>query len=303
MNDKTKQALELAMGALEEISSQYMSLPKNGCMALAAIKEALAEQPAQLDPSVGTQVSKVWWDGNKLMAQPIPLEKLYKEPEQPAQHQEAVTVLPDGSAFAVMSYPLPKDHWLYADRQYNDGADEPVELGRPILTHEMRDAVVSAVRYAIRGATNCGKEVDFDPDALVQNAVYALCGPFTSPKPAQQQEPVLWQILNGVCHAGVRSTENLAKEAAAGMQKTHDLGGSLAAFHVRPLYTSPPANANAGKPWRELTKPEKKAVLQKTAESIESGNIIMTHWPLVANAIEAAVIEKNAPNGITGEQK
>ena len=100
---------------------------------------------------------------------------------QPAQQQEPVTVLPDGSAFAVMSYPLPKEHWLYADRQYNDGEYEPVELGKPILTHELRDAVVSAVRYAIRGATNCGKEVDFDPDALVQNAVYALCGPFTSP--------------------------------------------------------------------------------------------------------------------------
>ena len=101
--------------------------------------------------------------------------------EQLARQQEPVTVLPDGSAFAVMSYPLPKDHWLYADRQYNDGEYEPVELGKPVLTHELRDAVVSAVRYAIRGATNCGKEVDFDPDALVQNAVYALCGPFTSP--------------------------------------------------------------------------------------------------------------------------
>ena len=103
--------------------------------------------------------------------------------EQPAQQQEPVAVLPDGSAFAVMSYPLPKDHWLYADRQYNDGEYEPVELGKPVLTHELRDAVVSAVRYAIRGATNCGKEVDFDPDALVQNAVYALCGPFTSTPP------------------------------------------------------------------------------------------------------------------------
>lgn len=58
---------------------------------------------------------------------------------------------------------------------------------------------------------------------------------------------------------------------------------------VLPLYTSQPAS----KPWVKLTKPEKKAVLQKTAEGIDSGNIIMTHWPLVANAIETAVIEKN----------
>ena len=44
---KQTEALKLALEALEEISSHYMSLPKKGCMALAAIEEALAEQPAQ----------------------------------------------------------------------------------------------------------------------------------------------------------------------------------------------------------------------------------------------------------------
>ena len=90
------------------------------------------------------------------------------------------TILPDGSAFAVASFPLPKDHWLYAPREYESGADEPKELLAPILTHALRAEVVSAIRYAIRGATMCGKETDFDPDALVQNAVYALCGPYRS---------------------------------------------------------------------------------------------------------------------------
>ena len=51
-----------------------------------ALRQAL-EQPVQIDPSAGTQVSKVWWDGDKLMAQPIPLESIYKEPEQPAQQE------------------------------------------------------------------------------------------------------------------------------------------------------------------------------------------------------------------------
>lgn len=87
-------------------------------------------------------------------------------------------ILPDGSAFAVMSYPLPKDHWLYAPREYAPGAEEPVELPVPILTHALSEHVVAAVRYAVRGATMCGQETDFDPDALVQNAVYALCGPY-----------------------------------------------------------------------------------------------------------------------------
>jgi hypothetical protein len=78
-----------------------------------------------------------------------------------------------------LSLPLPTDHWLYAERTYGKPDQvEPDELPEPILTHAQRAAVVAAVRYAVRGATMCGKDADFDPDALVQNAVYALCGPF-----------------------------------------------------------------------------------------------------------------------------
>ena len=98
-----------------------------------------------------------------------------------AQTQEPVMILSDGSAFGVMSFPLPDDHWLYAPNEYKDGEYEPIDLPKPILTHELRYAVVAAVRYAVRGATMRGQETDFDPDALVQNAVYALCGPYTTP--------------------------------------------------------------------------------------------------------------------------
>jgi hypothetical protein len=95
--------------------------------------------------------------------------------------QEPVMVLPDGGAFGVMSFPLPDDHWLYAPNEYRDGEHEPIDLPKPVLTRPFRDAVVAAVRYAVRGATMRGQETDFDPDALVQNAVYALCGPYTTP--------------------------------------------------------------------------------------------------------------------------
>lgn len=89
-------------------------------------------------------------------------------------------ILPDGSAVAVVSLPLPKTHWLYAPRQYMPGAEEPVELPSPCLerTAENYERAKLAIRYAIRGATMCGKEMDFDPDALVQNALYALLGPY-----------------------------------------------------------------------------------------------------------------------------
>ncbi|WP_261496693.1 helix-turn-helix domain-containing protein [Burkholderia multivorans] len=92
------------------------------------------------------------------------------------------TKLPDGSGFAVASLPLPQDHWLYASRcaEWDSERDTSADTPHPILTHAQRDAVVAAVRYAIRSATMCGQDMDFDPDALVLNAVYALCGPFSS---------------------------------------------------------------------------------------------------------------------------
>lgn len=117
--------------------------------------------------------------------------------------QDGVTVLPDGSACALASLPLPATHWLYAEREYAPGADEPKELPAPILTHAQRDAVVAAIRYAVRGATMCGKEQDFDPDALVQNAVYALCGPYgpaaAAPAAGDTRELTLAQKYEDAC--------------------------------------------------------------------------------------------------------
>lgn len=89
-----------------------------------------------------------------------------------------VTVLPDGSAFSTASFPLPRDHWLYAPRPngWDSERDCMPDQPHPILTHAQRDAVVAAGRYAVRAATMNGTENDFDPDALVQNLVVALCG-------------------------------------------------------------------------------------------------------------------------------
>ena len=91
-----------------------------------------------------------------------------------------VTVLPDGSAFFTASYPLPKDHWLYKERQegWDHERDCFPDRPMPVFTHEYREQVIVAARYAIRAATRCGKDSDFDPDALVQNLVVALLGPY-----------------------------------------------------------------------------------------------------------------------------
>ena len=95
-------------------------------------------------------------------------------------------ILPDGSSFFTASYPLPADHWLYAPRPegWDNKRDCSPDMPPAILTHELRPQVIAAVRYAIRAATRNGKEQDFDPDALVQNAVVALCGYYGTPSAA-----------------------------------------------------------------------------------------------------------------------
>jgi hypothetical protein len=96
-------------------------------------------------------------------------------------------VLPDGSGFATMSFPLPKDHWIYA----NDGTyDAPPMTLRDAWIHAdgpyretMRRALAEKIReggrYAVRSATMKGTEMDFDPDALIQNLVVGLLGYWT----------------------------------------------------------------------------------------------------------------------------
>lgn len=94
---------------------------------------------------------------------------------------DKITALPDGSAFSILSLPLPSDHWLYAPQEgWNDppagllcGTDDP---NRAILVEHVR----AAARYAVRGATMNGTVMDFDPDALVQNMIVGLFGYCTS---------------------------------------------------------------------------------------------------------------------------
>jgi hypothetical protein len=82
------------------------------------------------------------------------------------------------SGFAVVSFPLPEDHWLYAPNVGGWDATRgcPADLPLPVLDNSHREAVKQAVRWALRGATMNGTESNFDPDALVLNAAYALCG-------------------------------------------------------------------------------------------------------------------------------
>jgi hypothetical protein len=50
-----------------------------------------------------------------------------------------------------------------------------------------------------------------------------------------EAEPVAWMVMNGVCSYQLCGSEKSAIHLRDEMQKRHDLSGSLAAFHVRPL--------------------------------------------------------------------
>lgn len=106
--------------------------------------------------------------------------KRYKEEaalQSQATSSEPVR-LPDGSGYFIASWPLPKDHWLYAE--HDNDPPMPFRTGteshaRDLLVMQVRNAA----RYAIRASTMNGKEMDFDPDAMVQNMVVGLLGRWT----------------------------------------------------------------------------------------------------------------------------
>ena len=84
---KQIEALKLALEALEDISSHYMSLPKKGCMALAAIEEALAdsalERMAENERELGLDYMEPAQQQIDLDALGIP----HGTPFQPAQQE------------------------------------------------------------------------------------------------------------------------------------------------------------------------------------------------------------------------
>jgi hypothetical protein len=111
--------------------------------------------------------------------------------------------LSDGSGFAIMSMPLRKDHWIYkGDREETYGTFNvppmPLRMGsadiakifvgsgaRPadkqysLTKNEFAEMLKAAGKYAVRCATMNGKDMDFDPDALLQNLQVGMLGYWT----------------------------------------------------------------------------------------------------------------------------
>ena len=96
--------------------------------------------------------------------------------------EEVVAGLPDDSDFAVVSLlPLPDDHWLTKDPESFNVPPMPLRIGNGNpLRKPLVDALRSAGQYAVRCATNNGKDGGFDPDTLIQCLITGMLGYYTS---------------------------------------------------------------------------------------------------------------------------
>lgn len=116
--------------------------------------------------------------------------------------------LPDGSGFAVMSMPLPKDHWLFKEHENEPPASLISCLNHHCSpgSHCVRDAIREAGRYAVRCATRNGKDMDFDPDCVVQQVVNGMLGyqgGVTCSTPNEGMEPLNKKTDEAVCAHGI----------------------------------------------------------------------------------------------------
>lgn len=114
-------------------------------------------------------------EGEKPLPASHPVQQLADAVGGTIEHVER---LPDGTGAAVLSMPLPADHWLtrpgynVPPMVFRKGTDDPER-------QEWAEKIRAAGRYAVRCATMNGAENDFDPDALVQNLVVGMLGYFT----------------------------------------------------------------------------------------------------------------------------
>jgi len=149
--------------------------------------------PSPLSLSVVRRPDGAWFE--IINQRPVTIERIATAPEMTLTtlrarldaacgRVESVTAnLGDGSGCAVVSYPLRADHWLYA-RLPNDQYEAPpmpfrMGVNDP-LCRTAHEAARAAAKYAIRSATDCGRIIDFDPDALVQNFLVGLFGYHTA---------------------------------------------------------------------------------------------------------------------------
>lgn len=111
----TTVALQAAREALKSLSIQD---------ALDKMAENARELGLDYEPAGGTQVSKVWWDGEKLMAKTIPLEDFYQPVQEPLAwlYPEGLEALKAGKC------------WTAYGTKQDDNCNTPLYLNTAVAT-------------------------------------------------------------------------------------------------------------------------------------------------------------------------
>ena len=193
-----KAKLEQALSALKRMASfgntfGYRSSEQNPyeqvCEAIIAIKQDLAldkmaenarELGLDYEPVDGTQVSEVWWNGEKLMAKPIPLEDFY-QPAPTVQETVAWVDLLKQAEEVVRSKPL----W----KKYIDGTplanDIAVWMASFAQEHTTLPAQPAPVQEPVFELQKSGWEIICDLDWIQTLPFGTLL--YTTPPAAQRQ--------------------------------------------------------------------------------------------------------------------
>lgn len=88
-----------------------------------------------------------------------------------------VCVLPDGSGFATGNFPLPKEHWSTINPHEFNIPPMSFRMGTKNPDRKKWETMLrEAGKYAFRAATLNGKDLDLDPDALIQNLIVGFLG-------------------------------------------------------------------------------------------------------------------------------